>query len=113
MKLARVAFALGLFAALAGCGPAIPPAGNYATISGRVTDATTGMPVTGTTVAVNVVLSGTSDASGNYRVTNVPTGPWSYSVQAPAGYGSSAGSDSNTPLAPGETRTLNISLTHS
>ncbi len=113
MKLARFPFAVGLFAVLAGCGPAIPPAGNYATVSGRVTDATTGAAVSGTIVSVNVVLSGTSDGSGNFRVTNVPTGPWSYSVQAPAGYSSPAGSDSNTPLAPGETRTLNITLTHS
>ncbi len=113
MQLARIAFVLGLFAVLAGCGPAIPPAGNYATVSGRVTDATSGAGVAGTIVSVNVVLSATSDSGGNFRVTNVPTGPWSYSVQAPAGYGSPAGSDSNTPLAPGETRTLNISLTHS
>ncbi len=112
MKLARPAFALGFFALLASCGPAIPPAGNYATVSGRVTDATTGAAVAGTTISVNVVLSGTSDANGNYRVTNVPTGPWSYSVQAPSGYISPAGNDSNTPLAPGETRTLDISLTH-
>jgi len=111
MRLARVRFALGLDVLLAGCGPAIPPAGNYATVSGRVTDAVTGAGVAGTTISVNVVLSGTSDANGNYRVTNVPTGPWSYSVQAPAGYNSPAGSDSNTPLAPGETRTLDISLT--
>jgi hypothetical protein len=113
MKLARARFALGLIVALAGCGPAIPPAGNYATVSGQVTDATTNKGVAGATISVNVVLSATSDANGNFRVTNVPTGPWSYAVQAPSGYLSPAGSDSNAPLAPGETRTLDIALTHS
>ena len=111
MTLTRGAFAFGLFVVLAGCGPAIPPAGNYATVSGRVTDQS-GAAVGGATVSVNVVLSATSDTNGNYHITNVPTGPWSYAVTAPSGYSAPAGNDQNPPLGPGETRTLNITLTH-
>ena len=112
MTFTRVALLGLLFAGLAGCGPAIPPAGNYATVSGRVTDATTGNGVGGAIVSVNVVLSATSDPSGNYRISNVPTGPWSYAVTPPTGYAAPPGSDQNAPLGPGETRTLNVMLNH-
>jgi hypothetical protein len=112
MKVGRALFVVGLIGALAGCGPGIPSAGNYATVYGRVTDATSQNGVAGAVVTVNVVLSGTSDASGNFKITNVPTGPWSYAVVVPAGYTTPPGSDSAAPLAPGEMRQLNITLTH-
>lgn len=109
MTVARVAFILAFVAALAGCGPAIPPAGNYASVSGHVTDAATGAALAGATVLVNSVSSATSDAAGSYRIVTVPTGGWHYSVQGPAGYGS-VGADNPQPLMPGEARTLDIAL---
>ncbi len=49
------------------------------TLTGVVTDATTGLPIAGATVAVtdssNVVHTVTTDATGHYGVTNLPTGP--------------------------------------
>ena len=112
MTVTRGLFAFGLFALLAGCGPAIPPAGNYATVAGRVTDAQSGAAVPGATISVNVVLSATSDSNGNFRITNVPTGPWSYAVSPPSGYAAPPGNDQSPPLGPGETRTLDIMLNH-
>ena len=108
-RLAVIAASCGF--ALAACGPALPPAGNYATVSGRVTDATSGAGVAGAIVTVNVVLAATSDASGNFRIANVPTGDWDYAVQPPNGYLNPA-SVVPAPLAPGESRTLAIVLTH-
>ncbi len=97
---------------VAGCGQGIPPAGNYATIAGRVTDSATGAGVAGAMVVVNVVLSATTDATGSYRIVSVPTGPWQYFVQGPSSYSSVATKDNPQPLMPGETHTLDIALTH-
>ena len=96
--------------ALASCGPALPPAGDYATVLGRVTDATSGAGIANVTVTVNVVLSATTDASGSFRVVSVPTGSWEYAIVAPSGYISPAPADNPPPLLPGETRTLSIAL---
>jgi hypothetical protein len=113
MTITRAAALVLLLGAFAGCGPDIPPAGNYATVSGQVTDSSTGKGVAGATVSVNVVLFATTDANGNFKIGNVPTGPWSYSVTAPSGYTAPPGSDSNPPLAPGQVYTLTLSLTKS
>ncbi|GAC1302364.1 MAG: hypothetical protein NVSMB19_11620 [Vulcanimicrobiaceae bacterium] len=111
MSVARLAFLLACATTfLASCGPAIPPAGNYATVSGRIVDAGTGAGIAGATVVVNVVLSAITDASGTYRVVSVPTGSWEYAVQAPPPYASIATVDNPPPLTPGEARTLNLSL---
>ncbi len=113
MAFRRIGFIAALLAtALASCGPAIPPAGNYATVSGRVSDATSGAGVANATVTVNIVLAATTDASGNFRIVNVPTGPWDYKVTAPSGYNDSGAVDNLPPLMPGETRTISITLTH-
>ncbi|GAC1442685.1 MAG: hypothetical protein NVS2B8_04650 [Vulcanimicrobiaceae bacterium] len=96
--------------ALTGCGQGVPPVGNYATVVGRVTDARTGTGVVGATVTVNVILTATTDASGAFRVANVPTGPWQYSVTGPAGYGSAPPVDNAPGLAAGESRSLAITL---
>lgn len=110
MKLARLAFVLSFVAVVAtGCGPAIPAVGNYASVSGHVTDAVAGAPLAGATVVVNSVLSATTDASGAYRVVTVPTGAWSYNVTGPTNYGTAA-ADNPAPLMPGEARTLDIRL---
>jgi hypothetical protein len=111
MAIPRLGFIAALLA-LASCGPAIPPAGNYATVSGRVTDASNGAGIANATVTVNVVLAATTDASGNFRIVNVPTGGWDYNVTAPTGFVSPGAVDYLAPLMPGESRTIAISLTH-
>ena len=111
MTTLRFAFALAFVVALAGCDSGVPPAGKYATVTGRVTDATSGAAIANATVIVNGVLSTKTDASGNFKVTPVPTGPWSYSVEAGSKY-AGANSDVETPLTPGEQRNFPISLKH-
>lgn len=110
--IARFAFAVALTAAfLTGCGTGVPPAGNYATVFGRVTDATTGAGIANATVSLDGgVLSAPTDSGGNYRITTVPTGPWSYSAGA-AGY-SPIGATNPPDLQPGEQRNFPIVLTH-
>lgn len=97
---------------LASCGPEFPPAGNYATVSGRVTDASSGIGIANATITVNVVLAATTDATGSFRIVSVPTGSWEYAVAAPTGFISPAPVDNPPPLMPGEARTITISLTH-
>jgi hypothetical protein len=111
MQVARFGFALASAAALlGGCGPAIPPAGDYATVSGVVTDSVSGAPIAGASVKIDVVFSATTDANGSFRIANVPNGPWEYSVEA-QNYDASA-SDQLDPLAPGEARALPVALVH-
>ncbi len=113
MGVSRIAFlTVGCGLALAACGPDIPAAGDYATVSGQVTDAASGAGVAGATVTVNVILSATTDASGAFRIVSVPTGSWEYAVVAPQGYISPAPVDNPPPLTPGEARTVTIALTH-
>lgn len=97
-------------ALLAGCGSGLPPAGNYATVSGTVVDASTGKGIAGASVSVNGgVLIAQTDGSGSFRVSPVPTGDWDYTVTA-NGYNSSGLVTSVPPLAPGEQRIVTISL---
>lgn len=111
MKFARLGFCLTLLTlGLAACGPQVPPVGNYATVFGTVTDAANNAPIANAIVTINSVQSATTDASGNYRITSVPTGPWSYTVSAPS-YQPSANSAA-APLGPGEQRNYPIQLTH-
>ena len=107
----RVAVFFAFVFALWGCDSGVPPAGNYATVSGRVTDAASGSAVAGATVVVNGVLSTKTDAQGNFKISPVPTGPWSYSVDAGTKY-AMANSDVESPLTPGEQRNFPISLKH-
>ena len=109
MKVARPFFVLASAAAfLAGCGPAIPPAGDYATVAGVITDSQSGAPIAGASVTVDVVSTVTTDANGDFSIANVPTGPWQYLVQAP-NYGALE-NDQPDPLAPGERRSLSLAL---
>ena len=107
----RVRFAfLALVVLLTACNPALPPAQNYATVTGRVFDVATSAPVAGAVITVSTVLVATSGADGTYRIPNVPVGQNEVQVQAPAGY---TASPNQYPIAPqpGETVTVNIPLT--
>ncbi|MFN2459668.1 MAG: carboxypeptidase-like regulatory domain-containing protein [Candidatus Velthaea sp.] len=109
MKRLRFA-AVALAAVVTACGnPALPPAQNYATVVGRVFDASTNAPVAGAVVTASVVLNATSAADGTYKIMNVPIGQNEVQVQPPRGY---AAQQSLYPIAPqaGETVTLNIPL---
>jgi TonB-dependent starch-binding outer membrane protein SusC len=102
-------FVLGaVLVGLAGCGPSsIPPAANYATVTGTVVDGASGKPIPNAVVTVDVAIaSKPTDASGAFRVTGVPNGDFSYAAAAP-GYVSAAGNDR---VDAGATRTLVISL---
>lgn len=114
MRVARFAFILALSGAfLSGCGPAIPPAGDYATVSGQVVDGATGKGIASATVSVNGgVLNAQTDANGNFRVSPVPTGDWDYTASAP-GYVSTGLVTSVAPLGPGEQRIITITLVKS
>ena len=108
MNVVRGSFLLTLALLLSGCGDGVPPAGNYATVSGKVTDALTGAPIAAASVSINGVQYAMTDATGSYKVTTVPTGPWSWSASAD-GF-ATGGSDSPTPLTPGEKREFTITL---
>jgi uncharacterized protein YfaP (DUF2135 family) len=109
MKRARFAL-LAVIVGLAGCGgPAIPPAQNYATITGRVYDAATNAPVPGATVTGSVILTTTSAADGTYKIANFPIGPNEVQVTPPAGYTAVQSQYSISPQT-GETLTVDIAL---
>ncbi len=106
----RTRFGLLLVAVLAGCsGPAIPPAQNYATITGRVYDADSNAPLGGVVITGSVVLNATSASDGTYKIANFPIGPNELQVAAPAGYRTAQPQYSISPQ-PGETLTVNIAL---
>lgn len=98
----------GFFAALlAGCGDyGVPPAQTYATVQGTVTDSSTNQPVGGATVTVDSVLTTTTTADGAFKFTNVPLGPFDYSVTAD-GYQQASGEGS---AATGPPQTLNVQI---
>ena len=99
-----------LMLTLVGCGsksnsPTGPGGSSSATVTGVITDSKAGTPVSGATVTIGS-LSATSDASGSYSITSVPTGQANVSIAA-AGYTSYNG----TAQVSGTTQTLNFSIT--
>ncbi|MBC5825260.1 MAG: carboxypeptidase regulatory-like domain-containing protein [Candidatus Eremiobacteraeota bacterium] len=54
-----------------GCGGSSMPKGSYGTLFGRVTSSS-GQPISGATVVVDIVVKATTDAGGMYTVTTVP-----------------------------------------
>ncbi len=114
MSVSRSTFLMALAAlTLSGCGQGLPPVGPYATVAGRVTDASNGAGLAGVAVSINVILTATTDASGYFKIANVPTGPWQYSVQPPPTFVVPVqGQVEPAPLSPSETRTISIALSH-
>ena len=96
----------------AACGaPAVPPAQQYATVSGTVVDASSNAPIAGATVTINVVLTTTTAPNGSFSISNVPNGPFDCVASAP--HYADNSSWCSAPLSPGEKRTVTIALTRS
>jgi hypothetical protein len=109
MKFARFALAAAVLAVgAAGCGPQVPPVGNYATIQGTVRDATSGQPIAGAVVMVSVISSNTTGTDGRYKIYPVPTGPYT-SITATAPNHAPYSDYSGGTLTPGQV--LNIDIT--
>jgi hypothetical protein len=111
----RVRFALLALplALLAACGgPAVPPAQNYPTIAGRAFDSATNQPVAGVLISVDTILNASTAADGTYRIANVPVGTYSFVVTAPRGYTAPPQPAYSGSVAPGETLTIDVPLTH-
>lgn len=107
MNRSRIFFCGMIATLLAGCGDyGVPPPQNYATIQGVVTDGSTNDPLGGATVTIDSVLTVTTTTDGAFKFTNVPLGPFDYTVVAP-GY-QQAGGDGTA--AAGTPQTLNVQL---
>jgi hypothetical protein len=77
--------ALALLVAATACNDdSLPPAAGYSSVHGTIVDAS-GKPVAGAVVTVDTVLTATTDASGKFTITSVPSGLTDYTVQA-SGY---------------------------
>ncbi len=112
MDVLRCAAFIALIGSLTACGaPAVPPAQQYATISGRAYDVASNAPVSGVTITVDVVLSATTGSDGRYVIKNVPNGPWEYQVTVPTGYARPS-LPPPSPLTPNQTLDFPIPLTH-
>ncbi len=111
MKFVRLSLAMLCAVAFSACGTGVPPVGNYATISGVVTDATTGAPVAGAIVTVSVLQSNVTGADGRYKVYPVPTGPFT-SIGATAPNYQPYSNNAGGTLTPGQTLVVDIQLTH-
>ncbi len=80
------------------------------TLTGQVTDSSTGLPISGATVTItdnsNVVHSVSTDVTGHYSVSNLPTGPTTV-LAAKTGYSSAT----STPTIVSGSNTQNALLT--
>jgi uncharacterized repeat protein (TIGR01451 family) len=85
-------------------GPSVPGTGS---ITGRVTNTATGAGVVGATVGTTPATSiAITDASGNYRIDNVPEGSYAVTAQAQGFQPGSA----TASVVEGQTATANIAL---
>jgi hypothetical protein len=109
MALVRVVAAVLVFVCAGCAAPATPPALQYATVSGKVFDSATNAGIPMAMITINGIQSATSDASGAFKISNVPNGPVDWFATAGSAYSQQSGSLS---LTPGQPYTLNISLTH-
>lgn len=101
--------ALGIVS-LAACNTdELPPPGQYASVSGVITDGVSHKPIAGAVVTIDSVLTATTDASGAFSFEKVPAGTLDYTVTA-HGYAQL----SATAIAePAKTFTLTAALTRS
>lgn len=84
----------------------LPPPGQFATVSGVISDRATRQPVAGAVVIVDTVLTATTDASGKFTIAKVPAGTLDFTVKA-TGYKIVS---STTTVTPGQPFTLNLAL---
>ncbi len=84
----------------------LPPSAGFATLTGTVVDDTTHQPIAGATVTVDTVLTATTDASGAFKISEVPSGIADYTVQAP-GY---ALIEATTNVEPGKVGQVAVTL---
>jgi len=106
----RFLFASLLAIGVTACNAPITPQQNYATISGKVYDATTNVGIPNVTVTALIVNSVLTGADGSYTIMNVPAGQGEVQVTAPPGY-QQPGAFAIAVQA-GEHFTLNIPLQH-
>ena len=105
-SLRLVAF-LVIASVLTACGAGgVPPAANYGTLKGTVTDRATGAAIAGAIVTVNSVQSVTTGTDGAYSLYPIPVGAFDWAVRA-TGYQSQNNPDT---IEPGATKILNFSL---
>ena len=103
----RFAFLTIVATLLAGCGEyGVPPSQTYATIQGVVTDSDTNQPIGGATVTIDSVLTTSTTADGSFKFTNIPVGPFDYTVFA-TGYQQTTGEGT---AAAGPPQTLNLQM---
>ena len=110
MKRFALVVALIAMPLLVACGTGIPSSQTYATVYGRVYDATSNAPVAGAVVSVDTAYNVTSGSDGTYTATNVPIGQTDVLITAPPGY-SAASQPSPFSVTAGERYHLDIPLT--
>ena len=110
-RLALLTLALG---GLAGCnGNGVPPAQNYAVITGRAYDSASNQPVAGVTVTVDTILTATTGSDGTYRIIDVPIGSYHVGVSPPSGYTALANPLDDGSVTAGQTITVDVPLNKS
>jgi hypothetical protein len=85
MRRWRFVAALAAVAGLGAC-DGVPPAQNYATVFGRVYDASTNDGLGGVTVSADTALVAVTAPDGSYSISPVPSGQTDLLVAPPDGY---------------------------
>jgi hypothetical protein len=102
-----LAFVAVLVMAVSACNDSdLPPPGQFATVTGFITDRATRQPVAGAIVTVDTVLTATTDAAGKFTIEKVPAGTLDYTVKA-RDYKINA---STVTATPGNVFTLDVAL---
>ena len=102
IKVVRAVVSVAILAlSLTACNnDSLPPATQYSSLSGVVTDAATHQPIAGATVIVDTVLTATTDAKGAFSFDKIPSGIVDYIIKA-SGYAdinASANADPGKPF---------------
>lgn len=84
----------------------LPPAAQYAPVSGIITDSVTHQPIAGALIIVDTVLTTTTDANGKFTIAKVPSGILDYVVKA-KGY---TDITATVDAEPGKTFQLNVAM---